>query len=149
MAEVPAAERPPFRRRVDVRIETPRGSFVKRDLVDGELVARFASPYPCPFDYGHVPGEPAGDGQPRDAVWLGARAKALDVVAGVVAGIVRFEDGGDEDDKWVVTTDGVLGQRDVARLHRFFRLYAAAKRLRGGGAKYLRIDVAAPSKKKK
>jgi inorganic pyrophosphatase len=138
-----------LKRRVAVRIETPRGSFVKRDLVDGELVARFASPYPCPFDYGHVPGETAGDGQPRDAVWLGPRAKALDVVEGLVAGIVRFEDGGDEDDKWIVNTDGALSQRDTGRLHRFFRLYAAAKRLRGGAAKFVKIDVALHSRKRK
>ena len=132
-----------------VRIETPRGSFVKRDLVDGQLVAKFASPYPCPFDYGHVPGEMGGDGQPRDAVWLGPRAKALDLVEGVVAGVIRFEDGGDEDDKWIVSADGALSRRDTGRLHRFFRLYAAAKRLRGGPAKFLGIDVAREPRKKK
>ena len=146
---MPDDERSPLRRRVSVRIETPRGSFVKRELVDGALVARFASPYPCPFDYGHVPGETGGDGEPRDAIWLGPRAKALDTVEGVVAGIVRFEDGGDEDDKWVVTADGVINRRDTGRLHRFCRLYAAAKRLRGGSAKLLRIDVAKPPRKKR
>lgn len=149
VAAVPADERSPLKRRVAVRIETPRGSFVKRDLVDGELVARFASPYPCPFDYGHVPGEPAGDGQPRDAIWLGPRAKALEVVEGVVCGIVRFEDDGDEDDKWIVTKEGVVGRRDVGRLNRFFRLYAAAKRLRGGTAKFVRIDVDKPPRTRK
>lgn len=146
---MPDDERSPLKRRVAVRIETPRGSFVKRDLVNGELVAKFASPYPCPFDYGHVPGEMAGDGQPRDAIWLGARAKALDLVEGVVAGVVRFEDGGDEDDKWIVNAEGSLSRREAGRLHRFFRLYAAAKRLRGGKAKFVWIDVGIASRKRR
>lgn len=119
-----------------MRIETPRGSFVKRDLVDGRLRVAFVSPLPCPFDYGSVVGEPAPDGRGRDAVWHGPRARALDVVEGAVAAVVRFADEGAEDDKWVVTPDGRIAERAAGRIRRFFRVYAAAKRLAGGDARF-------------
>ena len=48
-----------------IYIETPRGSFVKRNehgRVD------FISPVPCPFHYGHVIGFDGGDGDPLDAL---------------------------------------------------------------------------------
>ena len=123
-----------------VRIETQRGSFAKRELAGGRLRVRFLSPLPCPFDYGQVEGEPAGDGMSRDAVWLGPAATAGFAVEGIVAGIVRFQDGGAEDDKWVVTPDGVLAPRDRVRLARFFRLDAWAKRLRLSRARFGGIE---------
>jgi inorganic pyrophosphatase len=128
--------RPPFGRRVAVRIETPRGSFVKRDWIDGRLRAAFVSPVPCPFDYGTIAGEPAEDGLGRDAVWLGRRMKALETAEGVVAAVVRFRDDGAVDDKWVVTAGGTISARDVQRLSRFFSFYAAVKRLRGATASF-------------
>ena len=138
----PAGTRPLPGRRVAVRIETPRGSFVKRDWVHGRLRARFVSPIRCPFDYGTVIGEPAPDGFGRDGMWLGPARKPLDVAEGVVAAIVRFHDAGVEDDKWVVTPDGALADDDAARIRRFFRLYAAVKRLRGKSARFDGIDRA-------
>lgn len=123
-----------------VRIETPRGSFVKRDLAGGRLRVRFVSPLPCPFDYGQIEGEPAPDGMPRDAVWLGTRVAAGASPEGVVAAIVRFRDGGAEDDKWVVTETGALAAHDRARLARFFRIYAWTKRLRLTRAHFGGID---------
>jgi inorganic pyrophosphatase len=137
----PAGELPPHGRRVAVRIETPRGSFVKRDWIDGRLRVAFVSPVPCPFDYGQVLGEPAADGLGRDAVWLGPRKKALEVVEGVVAAVVRFRDGGVVDDKWVVTPGGNLAERDGARISRFFRMYAAAKRVAGKSSRFDGIDT--------
>ena len=134
--------RPPLRRRVTVRIETPRGNFVKRDWVGGRLRVAFVSPVPCPFDYGTVEGEPAQDGLGRDAVWLGAKKKALDSAEGVVAAVVRFRDDGDVDDKWVVTATGELSPRDTKRLARFFRFYAAVKRMRGTAARFEGLVVA-------
>jgi inorganic pyrophosphatase len=129
-------DRPPLRRRVTVRIETPRGNFVKRDWVGGRLRAAFISPVPCPFDYGTIGGEPAEDGLGRDAVWLGPRKKALETAEGVVAAVVRFHDDGAVDDKWVVTATGEISPRDTKRLARFFRFYAAVKRLRGAAARF-------------
>jgi inorganic pyrophosphatase len=133
----PAVRPPdPFGRRVTVRIETPRGNFVKRDWVGGRLRVAFVSPVPCPFDYGTVPGEPSEDGLGRDAVWLGAKKKALETADGVVAAVVRFKDAGARDDKWVVTATGNLSPRDAKRLERFFRFYAAVKRMRGTAASF-------------
>lgn len=137
----PAGEPSPHGRRVAVRIETPRGSFVKRDWVDGRLRVAFVSPVPCPFDYGQVVGEPAADGMGRDGVWLGPRRKALELAEGVVAAVVRFRDGGVEDDKWIVTPGGKLTERDAARVSRFFRIYAAAKRVAGHRSRFGGIDA--------
>jgi inorganic pyrophosphatase len=127
---------PPFGRRVTVRIETPRGNFVKRDWVGGRLRVAFVSPVPCPFDYGTIEGEPSEDGLGRDAIWLGPRKKALDAAEGVVAAVVRFRDDGAVDDKWVVNAAGGLAPRDAKRLARFFRFYAAVKRMRGTAARF-------------
>ena len=138
----PAGTDSPIGRRVAVLIETPRGAFVKRDLVDGRLRVAFVSPVPCPFDYGHVPGEPAADGLDRDAVWLGPSRKALDTAEGRVVAVVRFRDGGVEDDKWVVDARGALSTRDAGRIRRFFRVYAASKRLLGTKARFGGIETA-------
>lgn len=143
MARVdPAGPPSPYGRRVVVRVETPRGAFVKRDWVDGRLRVAFVSPFPCPFDYGHVPGEPAADGLGRDAVWLGPSRRPLETPEGVVVAVVRFTDGGVEDDKWVVDPHAALAARDAARLERFFRFYAWTKRLRGVDARFGGIETA-------
>ena len=55
-------------RPLDIVIEVPRGSFVKRDL-DG--TRRFVSPLPCPFNYGAVPDRLGLEGDLLDAVVLG------------------------------------------------------------------------------
>ena len=85
--------------------------------------------------------EPAPDGMGRDAVWVGERKKTLDLAEGIVAAVVRFEDDGVEDDKWVVSPDGVLGDEDSQRIRRFFRLYAAVKRVRGKRARFGGIEA--------
>ncbi|MCK6530134.1 hypothetical protein L6R50_22100 [Myxococcota bacterium] len=131
----------PFGLHVEMRVETPRGAFVKRDLVGGRLRIAFVSPWPCPFDYGHVPGWPARDGLFQDAAWIGPRARPLDMVAGTVAAVVRFTDGGLVDDKWIVSPDGEIPSAEVSRIRRFFRLYAAVKSLRKGGAAFGGLDV--------
>jgi len=136
---------PPLRRRVTVRIETPRGNFVKRDWVRGRLRVAFVSPVPCPFDYGTVEGEPSEDGLGRDGIWLGPRKKALDAAEGVVAAVVRFSDDGAADDKWVVNAAGALAPRDAKRLARFFRFYAAVKRMRGTPARFEGILTGGPA----
>jgi inorganic pyrophosphatase len=124
-----------------VRVETPRGSFVKRDWADGRLRAVFVSPVPCPFDYGTVLGESAADGMGRDGVWLGAPKKPLEVAEGLVAAVARFRDAGAEDDKWIVTESGALSAGDAKRVGRFFRLYAATKLLRGARARFGGIEA--------
>lgn len=116
----------PVPARVRVRIEVPRGSFVKR----GSDGVEFVSPLPCPFNYGSVPGTRAPDGDPHDALVLGARLALHDEVDAAVHAVVRFRDDGATDDKLVCgpidhdpPTDAEL--RAVAR---FFRGYAVARR---------------------
>jgi len=118
--------------RVQVRIETPRGSFVKRRS-DGPI--DFVSPLPCPFDYGSLPGTRGADGEPCDALVLGGRRPAGTLVETQVLGLVRFVDGGLPDDKLVCGPAGALdGSVTRAAIRAFFVLYALAKRLRGIGA---------------
>lgn len=108
--------------RVRVRIEVPRGSFVKR----GDHGVEFVSPLPCPFNYGSVPDTRAPDGDPLDALVLGARLALGAEVDATVHAVVRFRDDGAVDDKLVcgaAPSDAAL--RAVAG---FFRLYAVARR---------------------
>ena len=132
----------PHGRRVSVFVETPQGSFVKRDWVDGRLRVKYVSPVRCPFDYGHVVDEPAADGLGQDGIWLGAAARPLDVVVGVVVAVARFDDGGVVDDKWIVTPNGLFAPEDAARIDRFFRVYAVVKRLLGKRSRYHGIETA-------
>ncbi len=110
---------------LDVIIEVPRGSFIKR-TDDGRV--DFVAPAPCPFNYGSVPNTRSGDGDRLDAVVLGprlalgARAK-LPVVARVC-----FEDAGQDDPKYVCS------HRPFSIAERwlvagFFATYARAKRV--------------------
>lgn len=55
---------------VEVIIEIPRGSFLKRGST-GEL--DFISPLPCPFNYGSIPAFIGLDNDLLDAVVLGPR----------------------------------------------------------------------------
>ena len=55
---------------VEVVIEVPRGSFLKRGST-GHI--DFVSPLPCPFNYGAVPSHIGLEGDLLDAVVLGPR----------------------------------------------------------------------------
>jgi inorganic pyrophosphatase len=57
---------------VDVVIEIPRGSFLKRGST-GHV--DFISPLPCPFNYGSVPNYLGLEGDLLDAVVLGPRLR--------------------------------------------------------------------------
>lgn len=129
--------------RVWVRIETPRGSFVKRRS-DGRV--DFVSPLPCPFDYGSLPGTLGADGEPRDALVLGGRRRAGSLVEVSVLGVVHFEDGGLCDDKLVCGPQGALDRIATrAAIRAFFTVYALAKRVRGGGpTRFLGLERVSP-----
>lgn len=130
--------------RVRVTIETPRGTFVKRD---GDRV-EYVSPVPCPWNYGFVPGTSADDGDPQDALVLGPRLRRGETVEADVRGVVRFVDAGRADDK-LVCGGAALTPRDLVRLRAFFRAYAVARRLlnalrgRHGATRCVRVDDAA------
>jgi inorganic pyrophosphatase len=108
-----------------VRIEVPRGSFVKRGA-RGQV--EFVSPLPCPFHYGSVEGVIGGDGDAQDALLLGAGGPRGSVHERPVRGTVRFIDEGLPDDKWVCS-DAPLTRRDELALVAFFRLYGVVKRV--------------------
>ncbi len=122
-----------------VVIDVPRGGFVKRD---DHGVFDFASPFPCPFNYGHVPETQAEDGDGEDAVVLGRRLPRGSAATVVVRGRVGFVDAGCLDPKWVCAHAPLSGFQRW-QVEAFFRVYAVAKglinRARGerGATRYL------------
>jgi inorganic pyrophosphatase len=108
-----------------VVVDVPRGGFVKRND-DGAI--DFVSPLPCPFNYGHVPGTRAEDGEAFDALILGPRLPRGSKSTVVVRGRVDFVDCGRPDPKWICA-QSTLGAFERWQVEAFFRFYAAAKRL--------------------
>ena len=86
------------------------------------------SPLPSPFNYGHVPGTLAEDGDALDAVVLGPRLERGTRVPLVVRAKIGFVDGGALDPKWICS-DRPLSDADRRRVEGFFRRYAVAKSL--------------------
>jgi inorganic pyrophosphatase len=108
---------------VSVRVEVPRGSFVKRRS-DGSV--DFLSPLPTPFNYGSVPGTMSPDGEPVDAILLGPTLPLGHVESRTIVGIVRFVDAGLLDPK-LVCANRPLRRAEREALARFFRGYALFK----------------------
>ena len=111
-----------------VVIDVPRGSFIKRHD-DGAV--DFVSPIPCPFNYGHVPGTLADDGDALDAVVLGAKLPLGSTVTITTRARVDFIDAGCHDPKWVCADTPLSGVQRL-QVAGFFRVYALAKRLING-----------------
>jgi inorganic pyrophosphatase len=118
-------ERGPRGSEVDVVIEVPRGSFVKRGST-GRV--DFISPLPCPFNYGSVPAYIGLEGDLLDAVVLGPRLPLGAHVRVKAWGAVILTDRGMTDDKLICSNQRVTAaeQRMVLR---FFGLYARCKGL--------------------
>lgn len=116
---------PEFCSQQTILIETPKGSFVKRNE-HGQI--DYVSPIPCPFHYGCLRGLDGGDGDPMDGLWFGETPKS-DQVVGVVIGVVRFRDKGSVDDKWILTDGRALTRVELWSLQHFFRGYATLKNL--------------------
>lgn len=110
---------------VEVRIEVPRGGFIKRGTYSGRVV--LISPLPSPFNYGSVIGTLGEDGDPLDAIVLGPPIAMGETVRVRVHAVVRFTDRGLADDKLVCTNDE-LDTSELARIEWFFRFYAFGKR---------------------
>jgi inorganic pyrophosphatase len=113
-----------FPKELEVVIEVPRGSFIKRND-RGEV--DFVSPVPCPFNYGSVPDTVSGDGDRVDALVLGPALALGTRLRRPVVGCVRFVDAGLEDPKFVCSA-GPLSAGDRLRIKAFFVVYAQAKR---------------------
>jgi inorganic pyrophosphatase len=127
------------RPRPTVVIDVPRGSFLKRSD-DGSV--DFVSPVPAPFNYGHIPGTLADDGEGIDAVVLGPRLQRGTTLTISVQERIGFLDAGVSDPKWVCSPRP-LNDAERRYVERFFRHYALAKRLinwvrgRKGPTRYL------------
>ncbi|MEE4114150.1 MAG: inorganic diphosphatase [Desulfobacteraceae bacterium] len=109
---------------VEVVIEVPRGSFVKRD---GRGRVEFWSPLPCPVNYGSIVGSKGPDSDPLDAVVLGKRLPRGKRVKVPVQGAVGFCDQGVDDVKLVCSHEALTAAQR-RRLLLFFRFYGACKR---------------------
>lgn len=110
---------------LEVLIEIPKGSFLKRGST-GHV--DFVSPLPCPFNYGAVPAYVGLEGDLLDALVLGPRLPVGTRLRVRAWGAVTMTDRGMQDDKLVCS---VLPPSDAQRraVLRFFRFYAKAKGL--------------------
>ena len=110
---------------VEVVIEIPRGSFLKRGST-GHV--DFISPLPCPFNYGAVPTLVGLEGDLLDAVVLGPRLAVGTRLRVRAWGAISQRDRGMVDHKLICSMEP---PGDAARLGvlRFFRFSAQAKGL--------------------
>lgn len=118
-----AAGKPPGSPQLEVVIEIPRGSFLKRGST-GEL--DFISPFPCPFNYGSIDQYIGLEGDLLDAVVLGPRLQRGKRVTVHAVGAVGLTDRGMYDDKIICRTDPATPQQRFLILL-FFRFYAKCK----------------------
>lgn len=110
---------------VEVLVEVPRGSFLKRGST-GQV--DFVSPLPCPFNYGSVPQYIGREGDLLDAVVLGPRLSFGTRIRVPAWGAVVLTDRGMSDDK-LICSAAPLTAAQRAGVLRFFRFYAACKAL--------------------
>ena len=110
---------------VDVVIEVPRGSFLKRGSL-GHV--DFVSPLPCPYNYGSVPTHIGLEGDLLDAVVLGPRLPFGSTVTVTAWGAVTLVDRGLADDKLICSATPPTSA-DRRAVLRFFRFYAMCKGL--------------------
>lgn len=110
---------------IEVVIEIPRGSFLKRGST-GHV--DFVSPLPCPFNYGSVPQYIGLDGDLLDAVVLGPRLRVGTRLKVPSWGAVTLIDRGMADDKLICSREP-LSSVEQQQVLRFFRFYARCKGL--------------------
>ncbi len=110
---------------LDVVIEVPRGSFLKRGST-GRI--DFVSPLPCPFNYGAVPGLLGLEGDLLDALVLGPRLSFGTRLQVRAWGAITLMDRGLIDDKLICSAEPVTA-RQREQVLRFFRFYARCKAL--------------------
>jgi len=110
---------------VDVVIEVPRGSFLKRGST-GHV--DFVSPLRCPFNYGSVPSYVGLEGDLLDAVVLGPRLPLGTRVRVKAWGAVILTDRGMTDDK-LICCDQPVSPTERRKVLRFFHFYAKCKGL--------------------
>jgi inorganic pyrophosphatase len=110
---------------VEVVIEVPRGSFLKRGS-SGHV--DFVSPLPCPFNYGAVPTHLGLEGDLLDALVLGPRLRLGTRLRVGAWAAVTLTDRGMADDKLVCSV-GRPSAEEMDAVLRFFHFYAKCKGL--------------------
>lgn len=110
---------------VEVVIEIPKGSFLKRGST-GHI--DFISPLPCPFNYGSVPNFVGLEGDLLDALVLGPRLRLGTLLRVKAWGAVVLTDRGMTDDKLVCSVSP-LSPAERQHVLRFFGVYAKCKGL--------------------
>jgi inorganic pyrophosphatase len=110
---------------VEVIIEIPKGSFIKRGST-GHV--DFVSPLPCPYNYGSVPSHVGLEGDLLDALVMGPRLHAGALLRVRAWGAVTLTDRGMSDDKLVCSSQP-LTDAEKREVLRFFALYAKCKGL--------------------
>ena len=108
---------------IEVVIEIPRGSFLKRGST-GHI--DFISPLPCPFNYGSVPNFLGLEGDLLDALILGPRLSLGTRIGAKAWGAVTLTDRGMTDDK-LICSNHRPSLSECQNVLRFFRLYAKCK----------------------
>jgi inorganic pyrophosphatase len=121
----PADDAPSESPEVEVVIEVPRGSFLKRGS-SGSI--DFVSPLPCPFNYGAVPTLLGLEGDLLDALVLGPRLRLGTRTRVKAWGAVTLTDRGMSDDKLICSV-GRPSRADIQNVLRFFHFYARCKGL--------------------
>lgn len=121
----PAYEAPIGPPELEVVIEIPRGSFLKRGST-GQI--DLISPLPCPFNYGSVPTYLGLEGDLLDAVVLGPRLPLGTRIRVKAWGAVTLTDRGMTDDK-LICGARPPSPSECRRVLRFFRFYAKCKGL--------------------
>jgi inorganic pyrophosphatase len=119
-ADSETSKQPP---ELEVVIEVPRGSFLKRGST-GHV--DFVSPLPCPFNYGSVPNLLGLEGDLLDAVVLGPRLPLGARIRVKAWGAVILTDRGMTDDK-LICSDHALTPAEYRSVMRFFHFYAKCK----------------------
>ena len=114
---------------VEVVIEVPRGSFLKRGS-SGRI--DFVSPLPCPYNYGAVPTHLGLEGDLLDALVLGPRRPYGTRLRLKAWGAVMLIDRGLMDDK-LICSEVAPSAAERERVLRFFRFYARCKALLNRG----------------
>jgi inorganic pyrophosphatase len=110
---------------VEVVIEVPRGSFLKRGSTG---TIDFVSPLPCPFNYGSVPTLLGLEGDLLDALVLGPRLPHGTRLRVPAWAAVTLTDRGLSDDKLICSAHRPSAAQ-IERVLRFFGFYARCKGL--------------------
>ena len=110
---------------LEVVIEVPRGSFLKRGS-SGRI--DFVSPLPCPFNYGSVPSLLGMEGDLLDALVLGPRLRYGTRLHVKAWAAVTLTDRGMSDDKLICSAQAP-SPAQIAGVLRFFHFYARCKGL--------------------